>query len=256
MAKLTIELIPAFQDNYIFLAYDRDQGVAAVVDPGEAAPVLKRLEALDLTLTHIFNTHHHLDHTGANLTLKEKFGLTIAGPRNEAARIPGIDVELGEGDRFTFGSHEAQIFDVPGHTAGHIAWWFEGDEAIFTGDTLFALGCGRLFEGTPDQMWNAMSRLRTLPPQTKVYCAHEYTMGNAAFAATVEPDNAALMARIEEIKDLRAKDIPTVPTTIGLEAETNPFMRADSPDLQRTIGLEGGDLVAVFAETRARKDNF
>jgi len=256
MAKLEIELVPAFSDNYIFLAYDRDEGIAAVVDPGEAAPVLKRLEERGLTLTHIFNTHHHMDHTGANLELKEKFGLTIAGPKNEAARIPGIDIELGEGDRFTFGSHEAQIFDVPGHTAGHIAWWFDADEAIFVGDTLFALGCGRLFEGTPAQMWDAMSRLRTLPPQTRVYCAHEYTMSNAAFAITVEPDNDDLIKRVADIKKMRADDIPTVPTTIGLEIATNPFMRADSAALQKTIGIDGSDLVAVFAETRSLKDNF
>lgn len=256
MTALTIELVPAFDDNYIFLAYDREDGVAAVVDPGDEAPVLKRLEALGLTLTHIFNTHHHFDHTGANLALKDRFGLTIAGPKNEADKIPGIDIELGEGDRFTFGSHEAQIFDVPGHTAGHIGWWFERDEALFIGDTLFALGCGRLFEGTPAQMWDAMSRLRQLPPQTKVYCAHEYTMGNAAFAVTVEPGNQALLNRVEDIKKMRADNIPTVPTTIGLEAATNPFMRPDSPNLQQTIGLDGGDLVAIFAETRTRKDQF
>lgn len=253
---MEIELIPAFSDNYLFLVYDRDDGVCAIVDPGDAAPVLKRLDELGLTLTHIFNTHHHPDHTGANTALKERTGATIAGPRAEAAKIPGIDTELGEGDTFQFGSHTAKIFDVPGHTAGHIAWWFEAEKAVFVGDTLFALGCGRLFEGTPDQMWTSLSKLMALPDDTKVYCAHEYTQANARFAVTVEPGNQALLDRAAEIDAMRAKGISTVPTTIGLERATNPFVRPTSENLQKTVGLPGGEPVAVFAETRARKDNF
>ena len=253
---LEIELIPAFTDNYLFLVYDREDGVCGVVDPGDAAPVLARLEERGLTLTHILNTHHHPDHTGANLALAEKTGAKIVGPRAEAARIPGIELELGDGDTYGFGSHTAQIFDVPGHTAGHIAWWFEADKAVFVGDTLFALGCGRLFEGTPDQMWTSLSKLMALPDDTRVYCAHEYTQSNARFAVTVEPGNEALQKRVAEIDRMRAAGISTVPTTIGLERATNPFVRPDSENLQETLGLSGADPVAVFAETRARKDSF
>lgn len=256
MSNLEVELIPAFSDNYIFLAYDREAGVCAVVDPGEEAPVLKRLDELGLKLTHILNTHHHFDHTGANLALKEKFGLTIAGPAGEGDKIPGLDVPLDEGDTFDFGPHRAAILNVGGHTLGHIAWHFADEKVAFVGDTLFALGCGRIFEGTADQMWTSLSKLAALPADTKVYCAHEYTMANAAFAVTVEPGNQALLDRVEQIKKMRADDIPTVPTTIGLELETNPFLRPDSANLQQTVGLVGGDAVAVFAETRSRKDNF
>jgi len=254
--SLEIELIPAFSDNYFFLLYDREDGVCGVVDPGDAAPVLDRLGERALTLTHILNTHHHSDHTGANLALKDKTGATIVGPRAEAARIPGIETELGDGDTYAFGSHTAQIFDVPGHTAGHIAWWFEEEKAAFVGDTLFALGCGRLFEGSAAQMWASLSKLMALPDDTRVFCAHEYTQANARFAVTVEPHNEALLKRAAEIDAMRKQGLSTVPTTIGLERATNPFVRPQSADLQETLGLSGADPVAVFAETRARKDSF
>ncbi len=256
MAKLEIELIPALSDNYLFLAYDRDDGVCAIVDPADADPVEARLKERGLKLTHILNTHHHMDHVGANLTLKDRYGLTIVGPTADKDRIPGIDVALGDGETYMLGSHEAVVFDVPGHTKGHIAYWFEDDKAAFVGDTLFALGCGRLFEGTPAQMWHSLSKLAALPGDTQVYCAHEYTQSNADFALTVDPDNAALQARAKAIADARAKGQPTVPTTIALELETNPFMRPDSATLRNTLGMQGADNVDVFAEVRGRKDNF
>ena len=176
--------------------------------------------------------------------------------RNEASKIPGIDREVGDGDTVTLGSHAAKVIDVPGHTLGHIAYWFENDDVAFVGDTLFALGCGRIFEGTPDQMWTSLQKIMALPDQTTIYCAHEYTMANAKFALSVEPQNEALQARVKEIESLRAQNIPTVPTTIALEKATNPFLRPSSPDLQQTIGLVGAPELDVFAETRRRKDNF
>ena len=256
MGKLTIELIPALSDNYLFLAYDRDDGVCAIVDPAEAGPVNARLEELGLTLTHILNTHHHPDHVGANLTLKDRYGATVVGAASDAARIPGIDVELNDGDVFALGSHEAVVFDVPGHTRGHCAYWFKDDQAAFVGDTLFALGCGRLFEGTAAEMWGSLSKLAQMPDETAIYCAHEYTESNAAFAVTVDPANEALKQRVSDIKQARAAGRPTVPTTIGLERATNPFLRADDAAMRAHLGLQDADNVQVFAEVRSRKDNF
>ena len=256
MAALDIELIPAFADNYIFLVHEPDSGQTAIVDPADPVPVVKRLEERGLTLTHILNTHHHADHVGGNRALKERYGCTIVGPRADAGRIPGIDIQVGDGDTYDFGGHVATVFDVPGHTRGHIAYWFGEDKAAFVGDTLFAMGCGRLFEGTPAQMWNSLQKLMRMPDDTRIYCAHEYTMANGRFALSVEPRNESLRDRMNQVEAARAADEPTVPTTMGLEKATNPFLRPMSTDLQATIGLAGADLVDVFAETRARKDSF
>lgn len=253
---LQIRQIPVLNDNYVYLIHDPQSGATGVVDPAVADPVLARLDAEGWRLSHILNTHHHGDHVGGNLELKRKTGCTIVGPRADAARIPGIDVEVGEGDSYRFGGFEAKVFDVPGHTRGHIAYWFADAAALFCGDTLFALGCGRLFEGTPAQMWASLSKLAALPDDTRVYCAHEYTAANARFALTVEPGNAALKARAEAIAKRRARGLPTVPSTLAEERATNPFLRPDSPDLRHTLHLEAADAVAVFAETRARKDRF
>ncbi len=256
MTALDIELIPAFADNYIFLVHEPDSGQTAIVDPADPIPVVKRLEERGLTLTHILNTHHHADHVGGNRALKERYGCTIVGPRADAGRIPGIDIQVGDGDTYDFGGHVATVFDVPGHTRGHIAYWFGEDKAAFVGDTLFAMGCGRLFEGTPAQMWNSLQKLMRMPDDTRIYCAHEYTMANGRFALSVEPRNESLRDRMNQVEAARAADEPTVPTTMGLEKATNPFLRPMSTDLQATIGLAGADLVDVFAETRARKDSF
>jgi hydroxyacylglutathione hydrolase len=256
MAELEIVRIPALRDNYLWLARDPATKATAVIDPAEAAPVLAALGTRGWRLTHILNTHHHGDHTGGNLALKQATGCTIVGPRADAARIPGIEVAVGEGDTYRLGEAMAQVFDVPGHTRGHIAYWFAESRALFCGDTIFALGCGRLFEGTPAQMWSSISKLRRLPPETRVYCAHEYTQSNARFALTVEPSNAALVARAEEVDRKRAKGQATVPSTLGEEVATNPFLRADRPELLAAAGLEGLDPVAAFGEVRRRKDNF
>ena len=256
MSRLEIHQIAVLSDNYVYLAHDPATGATAVVDPAVVDPVLTALDEFGWSLTHILNTHHHGDHTGGNLALKSETGCTIVGPRADAGRIPGIDIEVGDGDTFMLGEAEAKVFDVPGHTRGHNAYWFGSSDALFCGDTLFALGCGRLFEGTPAQMWNSLGKLKALPPQTLVYCAHEYTQANGRFALSVEPDNKDLQVRMHTIDTMRAKNIPTVPSTLELELQTNPFLRPDSPGLQKTVGMIGGDLVAVFAETRARKDNF
>jgi hydroxyacylglutathione hydrolase len=253
---LKIEIVPALSDNYNFLLTATGSDAVGIVDPSEAAPIVAALERRNLRLTHILNTHHHRDHIGGNEELRARYGATIVGPKSETARIPGMDVLLGDGDFYEFGGRRAEILFVPGHTTGHIAYWFKDDDALFCGDTLFSLGCGRLFEGTPAEMWKSLTRLRALPPETRVYCAHEYTMSNGKFALTVEPENDALRARMEDVVRLRAAGLSTIPTTIGLERATNPFLRADAPELQTAAGRLGEDPVAVFAAIRQAKDSF
>lgn len=253
---LTIHLVPCLSDNYAYLVHEPHANKVAVVDPSEAAPVNAALKQHGLKLTHILNTHHHLDHTGGNLELKEQHGARVVGPRADRERIPGIDEEVGEGDTWSLGGAKAKILDIPAHTRGHIAFWFEADKAVFTGDTMFAMGCGRLFEGTPAQMWSSLSKLAALPPDTRVYCGHEYTLSNGKFALSVEPGNAALKKRMVEVERLRAEGKPTIPSTIGIERETNPFLRPASAALRKSLALEGADVVEVFAETRRRKDVF
>lgn len=253
---LEVHMFPCLSDNYGFLIHDPDADVTAVIDTPEVQPINAALAEKGWRLTHILNTHHHFDHAGGNEALKAEWGCTVVGAAVDAARIPGIDVQVSDGERFQFGTVQAQIFETPGHTTGHIAYYFPEDGIAFVGDTLFALGCGRLFEGSPAQMWTSLKKLMALPDDTVVYCAHEYTQANAAFALTVEPGNADLVARCAEIDRLRAEGVPTVPTTIGLEKATNPFLRPDSENLRATVGIASGDPVAVFAETRRRKDNF
>lgn len=253
---LEVHMFPCLEDNYGFLVHDASAGVTAVIDTPEVAPINAALEEKGWRLTHILNTHHHFDHAGGNEALKARWGCTVVGAANDAERIPGIDVRVADGERLDFGSTSALVLEVPGHTRGHIAYYFEDDGIAFVGDTLFALGCGRLFEGTPEQMWSSLQKLMALPDDTVVYCAHEYTQSNAAFALSVEPKNDALLARSREIDRRRADGLPTVPTTIGLEKATNPFLRPHSSNLRATIGIGDDDPVAVFAETRRRKDHF
>ncbi|WP_434624797.1 hydroxyacylglutathione hydrolase [Azospirillum sp. B2RO_4] len=253
---MEVILVPAFADNYIYVLRDAASGKVGVVDPGDAAPVQAELERRGWSLTHIFLTHHHNDHIGGAEELKARYRASVVGARADAHRIPGLDVMLSDGDRTVFGEQTARVFAVPGHTSGHISFWFEAAETLFSGDTLFSLGCGRLFEGTPAQMWDSLQSLRALTDQTRVYCGHEYTQSNGRFALTVDPDNAALHQRMEEVTELRERNQPTIPTTIGMERRTNPFLRADDPGVQSAIGMSGAPSVEVFAELRRRKDHF
>jgi hydroxyacylglutathione hydrolase len=256
MSTLEIHQIPTRRDNYVWLLRESSSGKAGVVDPSDAEPVLEALDRLGWELTHIFATHHHNDHVGGVPELVEKTGCTVIGPRADRDRIPNIAVEVGDGDTYTFYEAEAKVYDTPGHTRGHIAYWFSESNALFCGDTLFALGCGRLFEGTAEQMWTSLSKFKPLPDDTRVFCAHEYTQSNAAFALSVDPGNAALQAYSKEVDRKRAADQSTVPSLLGDERAANPFLRADKPDLAQAIGFDGRGPVEVFAEVRIRKDNF
>ena len=253
---LQIEQIPVLADNYVYLVHEPAAKLTAVVDPAVTEPVLAVLARHGWRLTHILNTHHHHDHVGGNEALKAATGCLVVGPRADRERIPGIDVALGDGDVFEFGANRARVFDVPGHTRGHIAYHFADAHALFCGDTLFALGCGRMFEGTAPEMWSSLEKLRGLPGDTRVYCAHEYTQSNGRFALSVEPGNAALVARMREVDARRAANEPTVPSTLAEELATNPFLRPDSAEIQAAVERVGAPLHEVFGATRARKDVF
>ena len=254
MPDLRIELVPCLRDNYAYLIKDEKADLCAVVDPSEPAPVQRALKAHGWRLTHILNTHHHYDHTGGNAALKEAFGAEVVGPAKDRDRIPAIDTGVDEETNWRFGGRDVRVLEIPAHTRAHIAFIVGG--SAFTGDTLFAMGCGRLFEGTPQMMWSSLSKLAKLPDETRVYCGHEYTLNNGRFALTIEPNNEALNRRMREVEKKRQEDAPTIPSTIGLEKQTNPFMRPASPEIRRSLGLEGASDVDVFAEMRRRKDSF
>jgi len=232
--------VPAFSDNYLWLVHDQDSGETTVVDPGDAAPVLAEATRRGWTIDQVWNTHWHGDHTGGNLPIKSATGARISGPAGE--EIPGRDVALSEGDEIRLGNSVGRVIEVPGHTLGHIALVFDEDGIAFVGDTLFAMGCGRLFEGSPEQMYGSLQRLAALPASTRLYCAHEYTLANARFAAHAEPGNEAVAERLEQVKALRESGQITVPTTVAQERETNPFVRSTN--------------VEEFAHRRAAKDSF
>lgn len=239
---LEIVRIPVLDDNYVWLVHEPASGETLVVDPAVAAPVLDEAARRGWTITQIWNTHWHPDHVGGNAEIKAATGCTITGPAAEAARIPTLDRQVGEGDTVTLGNVEARVIDVPAHTAGHIAYHLPEARAAFVGDTIFAMGCGRLFEGTAAQMFANMRKIEALPDDTALYCAHEYTLSNGRYALVAEPDNAALAARMTEIVAMRERGEPTVPTTVAAEKATNPFMRAAT--------------IEELAERRAAKDGF
>lgn len=249
-------LFLCLKDNFGVLLHDPMSGATAAIDAPEAAPIEAALKATGWTLTDILVTHHHGDHTAGIPELKARHSCRVTGPRKEAARIPGLDREVAEGDTVEVGTLASKVLETPGHTVGHIAYWFAADNLAFVGDTLFSIGCGRVIEGTPDMMWQSLVKLRALPDQTLIYCGHEYTEANIRFALTIEPDNAALQARAHEAKEQLAAGKATVPTTIAMEKQANPFLRADLPDVAAVVGLASRPASQVFAEIRERKNRF
>ena len=252
---MDIELIES-GDNYVYLLRDAQSGDVAVVDPGEALPVEQILAARSWSLTHILNTHHHTDHVGGNERLKSLFNAKVIGSAADPTRIPGFDVGVRQGDTVSFGNTKAQVIETPGHTWSHIVFWFADINALFCGDTIFSLGCGHVFEGTMADMWGSLLKLRALPKQTSIYCGHEYTQANARFALTVDPDNTALKVRAEEVDSLRKSGQPTIPITLDKEQQTNPFLRADHPELKAALDMADAEPVEVFTTLRRRKDSY
>lgn len=256
MASLTVELVPALTDNYVYLIHDPATGASGVIDPAEAAPVEAALARSGRRLDVILNTHHHPDHTNGNAALKAAYRCPVIGPAGETDKIPTLDRAMHEGDAVTFGSLRFLVIDTPGHTRGHVSLWCREAGVLFCGDTLFSLGCGRVLEGTFEQMWELLLKLRGLPDDTLVYCGHEYTRSNARFATTMDPENAALADRAAEVDRLREAGVPTIPARLGDEKATNPFLRADDPGMARAVGLVGARPADVFAMIRRAKDNF
>ncbi len=243
-------------DNFGVLLHDADSGATISVDAPEEAPILKVLDEEGWKLTHILTTHHHGDHVAANDALKARFGATIVGPAAEAERIPGIDRQVEGGETFAIGAIAVEVLDTPGHTLGSVSYHMPGISAVFAGDALFSLGCGRLLEGTAPMLWESLKRLRALPDETMLYCGHEYTGANARFALSVDPQNLLLHERATQVEHLRVAGEPTLPVPLGREKKTNPFLRADDATLADELGLSGQPPESVFAALRSRKDAF
>lgn len=248
--------LPALNDNYIFVLRDEDQDITAVVDPAEPQPVIDFLNNQGWSLNKVLNTHHHHDHIGGNAELKRVYDCEIVAPKYDSHRISPIDLAVEDGAQINVGSHSAKVFYIPGHTSGHVAYWFFNDEQVFCGDTMFVMGCGRLFEGSPEQMWQSLRRLASLPLQTKIYCAHEYTEKNGEFALQVEPGNNNLKAKMKKVKETRAKGLATIPTSVREELETNPFLRPNSTEIRSRLHMTDAADVEVFARLREMKDQF
>lgn len=255
---MEIVQIPILGDNYTYLLHEPHSRYTAVIDPGDAEVVVKILRHRQWSLTHIFNTHHHSDHTDGNLRLKSSFGCEIHGAHGDARRIPGMTHALRDGQSIGFGTQQIRVLAVPGHTLGHLAFYLDtvADPALFCGDTLFSLGCGRLFEGDAHMMWQSLLKLRSLPEMTQIYCAHEYTLGNAAFAMKMDPNNAELALYSERVRQMVADKRPSVPSRMADEKACNPFLRADQPAMAEALGMENNKAWQVFARLRHLKDSF
>ncbi len=253
---LEIVTIPCLSDNYAFLAHDAATGETALIDIPEAAPILAELGVRGWTLNTVFITHHHDDHIQGLADILAKHSARVIGAKADQHRLPPLDEAVSEGDAINIGSESGVVIDVSGHTIGHIALHFPGASAAFTADSLMALGCGRVFEGTRPQMWESLSKLAALPSDTIIYSGHEYTAANGKFALTIDPDNPNLHARIADITQARTKGKPTVPSSLSLELSTNPFLRAADPAIAAHLGMQGADPVDVFSEIRGRKDAF
>ncbi|WP_271271619.1 hydroxyacylglutathione hydrolase [Aliamphritea hakodatensis] len=254
MLNAEIVQLPCLQDNYCCLIHDAENNITAVIDTPDARVIEAELEARGWQLDYILTTHHHWDHIDGHVALKQRYNCEVIGPVLNQDVIPGIDRAADDGDVLQLGRISVQVIATPGHTLGHVCYWSPELQAVFVGDTLFSMGCGRLFEGAPEQMWQSMLALRNLPDETAVYCGHEYTLSNARFAMALEPDNQQLQQRCQTVEQLREQRLPTLPTSVLQERQTNPFMRADVPGLQAQLGLSGRPPAEVFAEIRQRKD--
>ncbi|XVF37662.1 hypothetical protein REPUB_Repub20aG0028800 [Reevesia pubescens] len=256
-SSLQIELVPCLRDNYAYLLHDVDTGTVGVVDPSEAVPIIDALSRKNRNLTYILNTHHHHDHTGGNVELKARYGAKVIGSGIDKDRIPGIDIVLNDGDKWMFAGHEVHVIETPGHTRGHISFYFPGSGAIFTGDTLFSLSCGKLFEGTPEQMLSSLQRIMSLPDDTNIYCGHEYTLSNSKFALSIEPKNEALQSYAAHVAHLRNKGLPTIPTTLKMEKACNPFLRISSTEIRQALDIPVTvNEAEALGVIRRAKDNF
>lgn len=255
MASLEIHQFTCRDDNFGVLIHDATAGVTASIDAPDGKAVDKALLATGWQLTHIITTHHHFDHVEGHKMLKDKYDCTIIAPAFEADKIPGVSQTVKQGDSFLFGTFKIEVIETPGHTLGQVNYYIPDARVAFTGDTLFALGCGRIFEGTPAQMWSSMEKLKKLPTDTTIYCGHEYTLSNARFAITVDPDNAVLADRLKQIIALREADKPTLPTTLAVELATNPFLRPNDQAIRAHLNMTDASDEAVFTEIRRRKDN-
>lgn len=253
-AKVEIVQFKCLDDNYSFLIHDPSTETTAVIDTPDASEIINQLEQRGWQLDYILTTHHHWDHIDGHEALKQRYDCQIIGGELNRDQIPGINQCVSQGDQVQVGSLAAQVIATPGHTLGHVVYYFPQLDAVFVGDTLFSMGCGRLFEGTPQQMWQSIQQLKALPSNTAIYCAHEYTLSNARFALALEPDNVALQQRVAEVEKLRVENLPTVPTYVEQELQTNPFMRVEQPGLQSQLGMLGHPADQVFAEIRQRKD--
>ena len=255
---MPVELVtvPCLSDNYAFLLHDSDSGQTALIDVPEAGPILAELSRRGWVLSDVWITHHHDDHIQGLAQVLAAHPATVRGAQADKSRLPALDARYSDGDHFDFAGHRVDVMDVSGHTIGHIAFYVADAQAVFTADSLMALGCGRLFEGTADQMWASLSKIATLPPEIQVCSGHEYTAANAKFALTIDPDNEDLISRSRAISAARAAGEPTVPSTLALELATNPFLRASDPDIRSRLDMKSASDAQVFAEIRARKDAF
>jgi len=248
--------VPCLKDNYAYIIIDNISKKVGVVDPSESKPVISILKNMDLKLNYIFNTHHHFDHIGGNIELKNLFSAKVVGFDGDKHRIPGIDIFLEDGDKFNFGNSVIKVFHIPGHTLGHICFFFEKEKIVFTGDTLFSLGCGRIFEGNHKQMLTSLNKIKKLPKETKIYCGHEYTYKNAEFCMKYDLNNIDLKNHFERIKKLKLLNLPTVPTSLEDELKSNIFLRCDQNDLQIKLNMKNQEDLKVFKKVRDLKDSF
>tara|TARA_B110000438_G_scaffold285050_1_gene314736 strand:- start:724 stop:1485 length:762 start_codon:yes stop_codon:yes gene_type:complete len=248
--------IPCLNDNYAYILHDEKEKVVGVVDPSEALPIIEFLTKKNLKLNYILNTHHHFDHIGGNIELKKRYEAKVVGFEGDKHRIPGIDIVLKDNEKWIFGSSKIKILHIPGHTLGHICFFFENEKIAFTGDTLFSLGCGRIFEGDHKQMLSSLNKIKNFPEDTKIYCGHEYTQKNAEFCIKYDGDNLSLRKQFEKIKNLRSKNLPTIPAILKDELNANIFLRCNQSDLKNKLNMKNCEDWELFKKVRDFKDQF